>query len=265
MARLIGGRRVGNPFSLIGCVVFTGNRNRCGPSIVSSTLLNFRKLSVFQLKQALQSLYLILKVINAGIEFAVLPAGTFKLFHGHSGAGICPTCKLTISTSGAALSFVPAAFIIGNQKLEFVTTGRCFVGRTGLGLLSNCGIKGALGLLKILILLSNNTNRLSTSAATDLLCRRNTQHLTTLQPVDIVVNKCVRVQILKGQHNLLHGQPVVRTNSRRNSPQCVRRTCWPKRARLITGASGLLYSGLATSRFGIAHRRCWSGLGRRCG
>src|SRR5680860_1550409 len=240
----------------ISCRFLASLGNRLSCNIIGRALLNFSKLGVFQLKQTLQRLHLILKVINASVELVVFPAGTFKFFHGHCGASVCTPSKLTISTGGATLSFSLAAFIIGNQKLELITTGRRFIGNTALGLLSSCGIKGTLGLLELLILLGNNASRFSTGAAANLICRRNTQHFATLQPVDVVADKRIRIQVLQGKHNLLHRQAVIRANRRRNGPECVRRASGAKRISAITGTSRLLYPCLPTSGLGATRRSC---------
>lgn len=82
--------------------------------------------------------------------------------------------------------------------------------------------------------------RLSTGPALDLIERGHSQDFTALQAVNVITNESVWIEVLDCQHDLLHGNAIVRTHLGSDGPESVRSTCGPEGIGLISGAERAL-------------------------
>ena len=142
-----------------------------------------------------------------------------------------PTFQLGIFTAGGVETFLGnRQFLIQRLAVAlaaFIATGLSLAGITsdqlqvvlGLGLCRRSPGGAALGGIQLTIagagnaatlapgrvLLGHLGNRLGRRTAGDLLGIRQTQNLTAFQAIDVATDKRLRIQLLDGQHGLMHG------------------------------------------------------------
>ena len=194
--------------------------------------MNLGKLGIFQFKQTLECLNLILKILYPAVQFCIFASCAFQLFHRNSGAGINATRQLAIPAGGATFGSVTTGFP-GDNQLQLITTCRR-LRRYRLLLPARSCINGTPGRLKFLILLADNANCLSTRPALYLVNGGDTEHFAALQAIDVIVDECTRIQVLYCKHDLLHGNAVIGAYAGSNGPQGIGWPGWPEGIRLIT-------------------------------
>ena len=187
---------------------------------ITGSLLHFSKLGILEFKQALQSLHLILQVFQTGVQLIVLTSSAFKLFHCDGCASINAARKFAIATRRTAFAGFTAS-IVRNHQFKLIATCTGLLLRRRLWLLLSGCIHGALGRLKRLILLGDQASGLSSGATLNLVQGRDAQHFATLQAIDVITNEGVRIEILDCQHDLLHGNAIIRTHLRSDGPKRV--------------------------------------------
>ena len=113
-------------------------------------------------------------------------------------------------------------------------------------------IYGALGSLEFLILLGNPTGSLSPGTTLDLIKCRNAQNFPAFQTVNVITNEGVGIQVLDCQHDLLHGDTVIRPNLGRDGPEGVGRSGGTEGVSLVPATERPLSLRLPTNRLGTA-------------
>ena len=220
---------------------------------LSGHLLQIGELTVLELKQTLEGLNLILQVFNAAVQLSIFTAGTFQLFHGNRFAGIHAAGQITVTPGRAALGGIAGITFLGHQKLQFsLATSRCSLFGWLRLLGRRCGIHGTLWRLELLILLADDAGGFSPGTALDLVPGGYSQHFTALETVDVATDKGIRIEVLDGQHDLLHGYAVIRANTGSDRPESIGGTGRAKGIRGITTAERTFRLGLAADRFAAA-------------
>ena len=169
----------------------------------SQISLQLGHLIVFELNQTLKLVELALQVGHTAFQLVVFTAAGVQAFLGHSqlvGQSLAVSCAFVTAGSGFAT-------LSGNQ---FQAIACLDLGWRGSGAGAFGGIqlastgRYATAFTPGSILLSDLGNGFTLGAALDLLLIRQTQHLATFQTVDVAANKGIRIQILNGQHGLMH-------------------------------------------------------------
>ena len=240
---------------------FSRHRRRRGSSRRRGTRFPFSlqlgQLIVLQFDQTLQFVHLTLQIRYAAFQLCIVTAGGVEAFLSHR--------QLVVQGFRIACgAFATGLARLGRDQAQVVPSGlrRSRFTTTTLGgielLLPRSRLSDiATPLTPRSVLCSDFGNRLGLPHAGALRLIGHTQHLPGFQPVDVAVDKGIRVQRLDGQHGLLNRTAVTRL--RRDFPEGIARRSG------VLGRFGRTGDGRGhtLSRRGL--RGCFSGLRREFG
>ncbi|MCY1490561.1 hypothetical protein D9M68_243220 [compost metagenome] len=205
-------------------------------------------MGVLQLDELLQFVQLALQVLHAVLQFVILATGGIEAFLGDRqfvgyrlaalaalfGAALLGVAGLAGNQAQAVLNLS-----LGRRRASAGALRRIELARTAnrqVAAFAPCGI-----------LFRHLGQRLVLRTGPDLLLVRQAQHLAALQAVDVAAEEGIGIEVLDGQHGLVHGHAAVRTGAGSDLPQRVTRS----HAVLAAGQGRLRLAGRTARR-----RRC---------
>ncbi|MCY1507541.1 hypothetical protein D9M68_418220 [compost metagenome] len=182
--------------------------SRSGRSLLALTGhvgLQLCELAVLELDQTLQLVHLALQVGHPALQFVVLATGRIQAFLGHRqlvAERLAFAVGALVASAGslAAGGGYQSQAVLGFNLLGSVA-GAAALGGVELALALPCQ---ATALTPGGVLCLDLGNGLGLGTAGDLLFIGQAQYLAALQSIDIAVDEGIRVQVLDGQHCLVH-------------------------------------------------------------